>query len=150
MTVLHDIPFEKLHEKLLGTTLETIGGFSEWLKHNPEYLPSAINLLVKGLNSSMASQATLGLKDLTRECQMEMKTYAEPILEACQQTLLTGNLKHVQSVRLMYSIGRLMSMLPPERIPIFLDSIVSPLFEELQIIVQNRNVSNYRVNEIFC
>lgn len=78
------------------------GGYCEWFKANPAYLLSATGLLVKGLNSSQASLATLGLKDLCRECQTEMKSYAEPLLQACQQSLASGRLKNPESVRLMY------------------------------------------------
>ncbi|XP_055715027.1 importin-13, partial [Phlebotomus papatasi] len=139
MHTLSEIPYENLNEKLLGTALETIGSYCEWFKENPVYLPPAIDLLVKGLNSPMASQATLGLKELTRECQMQMKIYAEPLLKACEQSLHGGRLKNAESVRLMYSIGRLMSMLTPDKIPSCLDLMVSPCFEELQIITQNRS-----------
>ncbi|GAB0088696.1 Importin-13 [Sergentomyia squamirostris] len=138
MHTLSEIPYENLNEKLLGTGLETIGSYCEWFKENPTYLPPAIDLLVKGLNSPMASQATLGLKELTRECQMQMKVYAEPLLKACEQSLHGGHLKNAESVRLMYSIGRLMSMLTSDKIPSCLDSMVSPCFEELQLITQNR------------
>lgn len=88
----------------------------------------------------MASQATLGLKDLCRECQLQMRSYAEPLLNACQQSLLSGRLKNSESVRLMFSIGKIMSMLPPDKIPICLDSMVSPCFQELQTITQARQV----------
>ncbi|CAD7092399.1 unnamed protein product [Hermetia illucens] len=136
MEVLNNIPYEKLNEKLLGTALETVGAYCLWFKDNPEYIPSAIQLLVKGLNSSMASQATLGLKELCRDCQIQLKPYAEPLLEACQAVLLGGRLKNSESVRLMFSIGRLMSMLPPAKITSCLDAMVSPCFEELQMIAQ--------------
>lgn len=89
----------------------------------------------------MASQATLGLKDLCRECQLQMKGYAEPLLQACQQALLSGRLKNTESVRLMFSIGKIMSMLPPQKILPCLDSMVSPCFSELQDIVNNGHVS---------
>lgn len=142
MEVLNNIPYEKLNEKLLGTALETVGAYCLWFKDNPEYIPSAIQLLVKGLNSSMASQATLGLKELCRDCQIQLKPYAEPLLEACQAVLLGGRLKNSESVRLMFSIGRLMSMLPPAKITSCLDAMVSPCFEELQMIAQTGAVSS--------
>lgn len=106
--------------------------------------------MVKGLNSTMASQATLGLKDVCRECQLEMKIYAVPLLQACQQSLLSGQLKNSESVRLMFSIGKIMSMLPPEQIPTCLDTMVSPCFTELQQIVQNRNITeSTKIRSVF-
>lgn len=139
--ILAEIPYKKLNSIVLGTALETIGAYSEWLKENPNYLPLAIDLLVQGLNSPNSSQATLGLKDLTRECQKEMKNYAEPLLDACQQLLVGGQLKSTESVRLMFSIGKLMSMLPPDKITICLDSMVSPCFKEIYMICESRSVS---------
>lgn len=143
ISILAEIPYKKFNSKVLGTVLETIGAYSEWFKGNPEYIQLAIQLLVKGLNSSKASQATLGLKDLTRECQQEMKIYAEPLLDACQQLLSGGQLKSSEAVRLMFSVGKLMSMLPPEKITVCLDSFVSPCFEEMYRIVETPNVCFY-------
>ncbi|XP_034486188.1 importin-13 [Drosophila innubila] len=136
MRVLSEIPYEKLNDKLLGTALETIGSYCTWLMENPTFIPPAIDLLVRGLNSTMSAQATLGLKELCRDCQLQLKPYAEPLLDACQATLSTGRMKNSDSVRLMFSIGKLMSLLPPEQIPKYLDIIVSPCFEELQTICQ--------------
>ena len=125
------------------------GAYSEWFKDNPTYLPSAIELLVKGLDSPMASQATLGLKDLCRECQLQMKVYAEPLLQACLQSLINGRLKNSESVRLMFSIGKIMSTLPPDQILPYLDSLVSPCFSELHEIVQSQTVSHVVSINIF-
>lgn len=150
MGVLNQIPYENVNEKLLGMSLETVGSYSEWLKLYPTFLPPAIELLLKGLTSSMSSQATLGLKDLTSECQMQLKPYAEPLLEQCQRVLLSGSLSNSESVRLMYSIGKLMSLVQNERITIYLNAIVSPCFEELQVTVQNKDTStSARTRTIF-
>ncbi|EDV91246.1 importin-13 [Drosophila grimshawi] len=150
MRVLSEIPYEKLNEKLLGTALETIGSYCSWLTDNPTYIPPAIDLLVRGLNSTMSAQATLGLKELCRDCQMQLKPYAEPLLDACQATLSSGRMKNSDSVRLMFSIGKLMSLLPPEQIPKYLDLIVSPCFEELQTICQaGATTPSARIRTIF-
>ncbi|XP_020815162.1 importin-13-like isoform X2 [Drosophila serrata] len=150
MRVLAEIPYDKLNVKLLGTALETVGSYCNWLKENPTYIPSAINLLVRGLNSSMSAQATLGLKELCRVCQLQMKPYAEPLLNACHASLNTGRMKNSDSVRLMFSIGKLMSVLPPEDIPRYLDVIVSPWFEELQAICQEETKTpSARIRTIF-
>lgn len=152
MRVLNEIPYETMNEKLLGTALETMGAYSEWVNDNPKYLPSAIQLLVKGLDSPMASQATLGLKDLTGECEAsQMMQFAEPLLDACQRSLLNGHLANPESIRLMYSIGNIMSMVAIEKIPNYLDVIISPCFEELQKLAQEQNTSDpSRLRVIFC
>lgn len=152
MRVLNEIPYETMNEKLLGTALETMGSFSEWVNDNPKYLMSAIQLLVKGLDSSMASQATLGLKDLTSDCQSEqMIPLAEPLLEACQRSLQKGHLANSESIRLMYSIGNIMSVVPSEKIPNYLDNVISPCFTELQMHAEQQNTSDSaRIRVMFC
>lgn len=152
MRVLNEIPYETLNEKLLGTALETMGSYSEWVNDNPKYLPSAIELLVKGLDSSMSSQATLGLKDLTSDCHAEqMIPFAEPLLDACQRSLLKGHLANPESIRLIYSIGNIMSMVSADKIPSYLDNIISPCFKELQMLAEQQNTSDgARIRIIFC
>lgn len=151
MGVLKDIPYEKLNEKLLGTALETIGAYCEWLRDNPTYIPSAIELLVRGLNSSMASQATLGLKDLCRECQPQLKPYAEYLLNACQQSFNSMQLKNTESVRLMFSVGKIMSMLPPENILPCLDKMISPCFEELCSLCEaGQTTESAKIRTLYC
>lgn len=112
---------------------------------NTDYLPLAIQLLVIGLNSTQTSQATLGLKDICRECQLELQQFVEPLLQACQQAITNGHLVNSDSVRLMYSIGKMMSMLPPENLLHWLDLVVSPCFEELRVLAANRSVSLSKV-----
>lgn len=142
ITLLSEIPYEKLNEKLLGTALDAIGAYSEWFKENPTYLPNAIQILALGLNSNQTAQATLGLKDLCRECQLQLRSYAIPLLQACQQAILNGHLINTDSVRLMYSIGKLMSMLPQESLLHWLDAVVSPCFTELQTLTQSQSVND--------
>lgn len=166
---LSEIPYDKLHEKLLGTALDSIGmpqtneylgnscfklmtlfisgAYSEWFKDNPTYIPHAIRVLVVGLNSSQTAQASLGLKDLCRECQIHLKPYAEPLLQACLQAISNGHLINSDEVRLMYSIGKLMSMLSPEDVLRWLDIVVSPCFSELQSLVQSQTVSHLEALE---
>uniref|UniRef100_A0A1B0G997 Importin-13 n=1 Tax=Glossina morsitans morsitans TaxID=37546 RepID=A0A1B0G997_GLOMM len=150
MRVLNEIPYEKMNEKLLGTALETVGSYCQWLKDNPVYIPSAIQLLVRGLSSPMSAQATLGLKELCRDCQLQMKPYAEFLLNECQAALTSGQMKNSDCVRLMFSIGKLMSLLTSDKIPNYLDIIVSPCFEELTAICQaETKTPQARIRTIF-
>lgn len=152
MRVLNEIPYETMNEKLLGTALETMGAFSEWVNDNPKYLPSAIELLVKGLDSTMSSQATLGLKDLTSDCKpQQMVQFAEPLLEACQRSLMKGHLANPEANRLMYSIGNILSLVKVEKIPTYLDTIISPCFKELQLLAEQKNTTDpARLRIMFC
>lgn len=150
ITILSEIPYAKINEKLLGTALDSIGAYSEWFKENPTYLPYAIQILATGLNSNQTAQATLGLKDLCRECQLQLRSYAEPLLQACQQAIQNGHLINSDSVRLMFSIGKLMSMLPEDKLLHWLDAVVSPCFTELQTLTQNQSVNDSaKVRTIF-
>uniref|UniRef100_A0A8D8AVK6 Importin-13 n=1 Tax=Culex pipiens TaxID=7175 RepID=A0A8D8AVK6_CULPI len=142
LKVLNDIPYDKYSDKLLGMALETAGAYSDWISDNPKYLPSAIELLVKGLSSTQASQATLGLKDLTSECQKEMAPFALPLLDACRAALQGGHLKNSEMIRLMYTVGNIMSVISYENIIQYLDVMVSPCFAELQMTVQNQDKSD--------
>lgn len=117
------------------------GAYSEWFKENPRYIPYAIQVLVIGLSSSETTEASLGLKDICRECQIYLKPYAEPLLQACLQAINNGRMENTDEVRLMYSIGKLMSMLESESIYRWLDIFVSPCFTELQTLVQSQAVS---------
>lgn len=152
MQVLNEIPYNTMNEKLLGTALETMGAYSEWVNDNPKYLRNAIQLLVHGLNSPMSSQATLGLKDLTTDCHAEqMLQFAEPLLNDCQKCLTSGKLANPEAIRLMYSIGNIMSMISAEKIPNHLDTIISPCFNELQMVTGQRNKSDEaRLRTIYC
>lgn len=94
-----------------------------------------------GLNSSQTAQASLGLKDLCRECQVHLTPYAEPLLQACLQAVNNGHLINSDEVRLMYSIGKLMSMLSYEDVLRWLDVVVSPCFSELQSLAQSQTVN---------
>lgn len=103
-------------------------------------MPHAIHVIAIGLSSAETSQASLGLKDICRECQIHLKPYAEPLLQACLQAIKNGRMANADEVRLMYSIGKLMSMLEPEGIYRWLDIFVSPCFTELQTLVQSQAV----------
>lgn len=142
LKVLNEIPYEKYSDKLLGMALETAGAYSDWISDNPKYLPAAIELLVRGLSSTQASQATLGLKDLTSECQKEMAPFAVPLLDACRAALQGNHLKNSEMIRLMYTVGNIMSVISYENILQYLDLMVSPCFEELQMSVQNQDTSD--------
>uniref|UniRef100_A0A1B0FGY5 Uncharacterized protein n=1 Tax=Glossina morsitans morsitans TaxID=37546 RepID=A0A1B0FGY5_GLOMM len=85
---------------------------------------AAIELLVRGLSSLLSAEATLGLKEL------------QVALTSGQVALTSGQMKTSDCVLLMFSIGKLMSLLISDNILNYLDIIVSPYFEELIAICQ--------------
>lgn len=94
------------------------------------------------MSSTQTQQASLGLKDICRECQIHLKPFADPLLQACLEAIKNGRMENPDEVRLMYSIGKLMSMLEPDTIYRWLDIFVSPCFAELQTLVQSQAVSS--------
>lgn len=111
MNVLKEIPYERLHSKVLNSALETVGNYifhvlkigltseiqnfdfgcfylgsySEWITEHPETMASVIPLVISGLgNPEVAPSATMSLKELTRYCQKYMQPYGDMILMACQ------------------------------------------------------------------
>lgn len=167
--LISSIPFDQVHEKVLGIALDTIGNpedfhsfitfprysahpkchpfhlnksgaYAEWYKENPTFIPNAVQVVLFGLNSTQTAQASFALKDLCRESQLQLQPNAEHILQACHQAITAGHIAHSDEVRLMYSIGRLMSMLPTESVLQWLNVFVSPCFAELQAISQTQVV----------
>nr|CAD7263458.1 unnamed protein product [Timema shepardi] len=129
-----------------------MGAYAEWINGHPEVLTSVIPLLVMGLGTpQVAPSATLALKDLTRDCQNCMGPFAHHILQASQVTdceLLThhilrasqdalrcNQLKLSECVRLMYTVGRVLAVLPMESIMNYLNQMLMPYVEELHVLV---------------
>lgn len=134
--------YENMNPKLMGTALEALGSYSEWLKENTEYLPAAINLIMRGLASTTATtEAAITFKEVVRECQQELRPHSEPLLDACQQCLASGHLGNDDAVRLIYVVGKLMSLLTPEKIIVCLNTFVSPSFEDLQRVLNSGQAS---------
>lgn len=104
-------------------------------------MQNTIQVVLFGLNSTQISQASFAMKDLCRECQLVLKPNADLLLEAIHKTMNSGNVDQSDEIRFMYSIGRLMSMLPPARILHWLNLFASPCFVELNEILQSQQVS---------
>lgn len=136
MLTLKTIPFNDVHVKVLATALETVGSFSEWFLEHPEMLENVIPLVISALgNPDVATSSTMALKDLTHSCQKYLIPYSDHILIASQAVLQSGVLKLGECRRLMYSIGKVLSVLPVDRIMGYLNVILAPSIEELQKLV---------------
>lgn len=53
-----------------------------------------------------------------------------------------GDLRQNESVRLMYSVGRVLSILPLQTIILYLDTLMLPCVDELQMLL-SQSVSIY-------
>ncbi|KAJ9589083.1 hypothetical protein L9F63_017628 [Diploptera punctata] len=133
---LHRLPYHQLDTRVVITALEAVGAYAEWINAHPSVLSHVVPLLVTGLGSSeLAPAATMALKDLTRDCQISMAPFAHHILQASQEALRGEKLKLGECVRLMYTVGRVLAVLPVESIMEYLNQLLMPYVEELQILV---------------
>ena len=101
---------------------------------HPDLLPHVTPIVLTALSSpEIALYATMALKDMSRDCAEGMKPYSEEIITACHNALKSGNLKHGECVRLMYPIGKMLSLLPPPTILPKLEPILTPYLREMQV-----------------
>lgn len=87
------------HRHVVNTALETLGAYAEWLSAHPTYLGHVLPILLFGLSSREAAPAaTMALKDITRDCQLGLRPYAESLLQACEHAILVGQLNPNEKV----------------------------------------------------
>ncbi|KAJ8931893.1 hypothetical protein NQ314_015162 [Rhamnusium bicolor] len=133
MVTIKHIPFNELHTKVMATALETVGSYSEWFMDHPDMLENVLPLILSALgNPEVSTSATMALKDISQNCQKYLVPFADHILIASQSCLQSGILKLAECRRLMYSIGRVLSILPVNRIMGYLNMILAPSFDDLQ------------------
>lgn len=136
LEALRRLPYHQLDTRVVITALEAVGAYAEWINAHPSVLSHVVPLLVTGLGSSdLAPSATMALKDLTRDCQTSMAPFAHHILQASQEALRGEKLKLGECVRLMYTVGRVLAVLPVDNIMNYLNQLLMPYVEELQYIV---------------
>ena len=112
-----------------------VQGFAEWLAMHPSLLPHVAPIVTTALqNPDLAMCATMALKDMCRDCSEGMKPYAEEVVNACDSALKSNLLKDGECVRLMYSVGKMLSLMPSDQILPKLEPILSPYLTELQSI----------------
>ena len=56
----------------------------------------------------------------------------QEIISACDNALKSGKLKHGECVRLMYPMGKMLSLMPPANILPRLEPIITPYLQEMQ------------------
>ncbi|KAK7863775.1 hypothetical protein R5R35_009581 [Gryllus longicercus] len=133
LNVLERLPFAHLNLRVINTALNVIGSCAEWINQHPVSMGHVVPLLVTGLNSpEVAPAATMALKDLARECLQTIGSFSHPILQATQEALTSGQLQSGECVRLMFTVGRVLSVLPLESTMQYLEVMVVPYINELQ------------------
>ncbi|XP_064626443.1 importin-13-like isoform X2 [Lineus longissimus] len=134
-SILPRIPFNNL--TLISTALVMIGAYAEWMNFHAPLLGGVLPLLLQGLNNSeMAMSATMALKDITRECQDHIAGYANQILTASQEALASNVMKSRECIRLMSSVGHVLSICPLADIIQYLNSLLTPHLQQLQQLVE--------------
>uniref|UniRef100_K1QJI9 Importin-13 n=1 Tax=Magallana gigas TaxID=29159 RepID=K1QJI9_MAGGI len=137
LSVLPKLPYNNV--KYISAALKMIGSYSEWINCHPGYLNCVIPLILQGLqglqNSEIAESATMSLKDVTGENLDHIQPHAPQILGACQHAFQSGLLKTRDSMRLMHSVGQVLSVMKYDDIMQYLTSLLSPLLQELQNLI---------------
>ncbi|XP_054707972.1 importin-13-like [Uloborus diversus] len=140
MAHLGNIPLQ--HIRIISATMEAIGSFAEWINMHPNVLGCVIPLLLMGLrNSEVAISATFALKDITRDCYSTMRPFAEQILHTSLEALKDNVLKSREKVRIMCTVGKVLSIMPYSFIMNYLDNLLSPIFSELQQQLHSQQLS---------
>ncbi|KAJ8920238.1 hypothetical protein NQ315_011899 [Exocentrus adspersus] len=133
MVIIKSIPFSELPVRVMATALETVGSYSEWFVDHPDMLQNVFPLVLSSLaNPEVSTSATMALKDICDNCQKYLIPFAEHILITSQAALQCGLLKLGECRRLMYSIGKVLSIMPVTSTMGYLNMILAPSFEDLQ------------------
>lgn len=112
--VLTSIPYVRYPREVLASVCSLIGSYAEWLGDNPTYLEKALRLITFGLTSGPATvtQASMALKDISRECQAHLPPLAPSILETISRSVAALPPGTGEGLRLMYAAGKLLNSLP--------------------------------------
>jgi hypothetical protein len=111
--LLAKLPQHLVNCRVINTHNQAVGAYAEYLSSDGD----AVGILMPGVLSSLqtpetAMTASMALKDITRECYNTLKPYAQHLLSACQEALNKGHLRQAECVRIMFSVGKLLSILP--------------------------------------
>ena len=143
------IPFHN-NTRVISTALDCIGGFSDWLAMHPQLLPHVTPIVTSALTSpELSLAATMALKDISRDCTDSMKPYAEAVIQSIQQSLQAGSLNTGECVRLMYPLGKMLSLLPPPQILPRLEPLLSGHLQALQQLSKGPPDQNSKARLLF-
>ena len=128
------IPFHN-NTRVISTALDCIGGFSDWLAVHPHLLPHVTPIVTSALtNPELSLAATMALKDISRDCTDSMKPYAEQVISSIQSSLASSSLAPGECVRLMYPLGKMLSLLSPHEILPRLEPVLTSHLQVLDTI----------------
>ena len=136
LTKLPTIPYGD-NVKVISSALDCIGGFAEWLAFYPSLVANLVPVVTAAVSvPELSLSATMALKDMARDCGEALKPAAKSIVDSCFAALRSDRLKQGECVRLMYPIGKMISLGPTENVLPGLEPILTPFFVELQTLSQ--------------
>lgn len=135
MSSLGSLPYEQIDQKAAIAAMDTIGAYYYWMETHPSYLELIVPLLMMGLNNSnMFSSASIALRDIAKECRQSIAPYNDVILNTAMIALNQVK-KLKEELRIMYTIGVILSAMSfPECKP-FLDIFIKPSLEVITSIL---------------
>ncbi|XP_051172123.1 importin-13 [Leptopilina boulardi] len=135
------IPYEKYPGEVLACACTTIGAYAEWFGEHPTpWLERSLKLITLGLSQSSVTilSASMALKDISRECSVQLAPLAPSILDTIGHSLPTIASVGVEGLRLMYAAGKLLNTLPTLEQQIFyLDATLGLCVTRLRDLLQN-------------
>lgn len=143
------IPYNN-NVKVISSTLDCIGGFSEWLSSFPHLITHVIPIVTSALSSPELSLcSTMALKDMARDCTDGLKPFAKDILEACHSAMSSNQLKTGELIRLMYPVGKMLATVPRDQVMNYLQPILMPHLMELNTL-STQDVNPVARGKVIC
>ncbi|XP_050436446.1 importin-13 [Adelges cooleyi] len=132
---LGTLPYEQIDKKAAISAMDTIGAYYYWMETHPSYLDLVVPLLMMGLhNSNMFSSASIALRDIAKECRQSIAPYNNVILTT-SMTVLKQVDKLKEELRLIYTIGVILSSMPFPDGKQSLDMFINPSLDVMKSIL---------------
>ncbi|OTF72919.1 hypothetical protein BLA29_003270, partial [Euroglyphus maynei] len=127
-----------MDSKLLSIINCFLSNSADWLANNINYFPFTLTIISNSLKSTdqmVMISATMALKIITTECQLNLGPYAAQIVQICEEYLQYPNIKYKEKARLMHSLGTILSIMPLDVIMLTIDRILIPILTEIEKIL---------------
>lgn len=131
--------------RLLSTINCFLSNSADWLANNINYFAFTLTIISNSLKSNdqmVVISATMALKVITTECQLDLRPYSLDIIRICEEYLQYPNLQYKEKARLMHSLGTILSIMPLDVIMNTIDRILIPILTETEKILTNTNNNN--------
>ncbi|KAG1700926.1 Importin-13 [Nymphon striatum] len=121
------------NSKVASTLFDSIGAYSEWISYHIDHCEIIIPLLLHHINDvAIAPSATLCLKEICRECGSSLIHYFEAILSAIQVSLKSSIIGMNEQVRLVGTLGSVLSEMPASSVYPYLNALVLPYIHKIE------------------